>query len=1045
MSAQDTQAVVPSEGRPAVRRSVPRATYRIQFNPSFTFTDARGIVDYLHSLGVSDLYASPLFTARAGSSHGYDVTDYGAISAALGGEEGFLELSRELRERGMSVLLDIVPNHMGIGDGNPWWVDVLENGQSSPYAAFFDIDWQPVKPELAGKVLLPILGDQYGVVLEKGELQLSYEGGSFCLNYYETCLPLAPRTTAQVLTLAEDNLTERLGKEHRDLQEYLSILTALRNLPSRDEQDPELLAERRREKEVIRRRIADLYTASEEARAALDAAIRTLNGTPGKPRSFDRLHDLIDSQPYRLAFWRVAAEEINYRRFFDINDLAAVRVEQPEVFERMHELVMRLAADGHLIGLRIDHPDGLWDPPAYFSQLQQAYRDALRADQAPTTDGRRPQTTGNGPRTTGQAPTTDGQWPTDDTAPDSTVTDGAGEDATADRGLSPVVDGRPLYVVAEKILSEREPLPFDWAVAGTTGYDFLNSVSGLFVDRRAERELDGTYRRFIAPKDPAGVPSFEDLVHDSKQLIIESSLASEIRSLVHRLERVNEKNRRYRDFTLGGLTRALTDVISAMSIYRTYITDPDNVSERDRRYITAAVREARRRHPRTSRTLFSFLEDTLLLRNLREFREEDHGAVLDLVMRFQQITGPIMAKSVEDTTFYIFNRLVSLNEVGGAPEQFGVSPQAFHRDNAERARHWPHAMLTGSTHDTKRSEDVRARIHVLSEIPAEWEAAVGRWAELSARHKSEADDAQAPDRNDEYLLYQTLIGAWPIPELQVEAHKPAESETLAGFRERVVAYMQKATKEAKVHTSWINPNEAYDAALRAFVEALLDDAPDNPFVRDALALARRAAFFGRFNSLAQTLLRLTSPGVPDVYQGTELWDLSLVDPDNRRPVDFGCVARLLAEIHQRVGRGEARATIASDLMEHSADGCIKLYLVTEALDLRRRRERLFAEGDYRPLEARGGKQEHAVAFARALGEEEIVAVAPRLVVGLTDGEERLPVGEVWGDTRLTLTHAELGRRYRDVLTGAEHIVTPEGDLALADVLATLPVALLEHA
>jgi (1->4)-alpha-D-glucan 1-alpha-D-glucosylmutase len=997
---------------------VPRATYRLQFSPDFSFAVARDVIPYLRALGASEVYASPLFAARAGSSHGYDVADYRRISEVLGGAESFETFSDALRERDMGLVLDMVPNHMGIGSDNPWWIDVLENGQSSEYAEFFDIDWQPLKPEMAGKVLLPILGDQYGVTLEKGELQLTYAEGALFLSYYETRLPLAPRTYTQVLTAALEELTGQLGEDEPDMQEYLSIITALRNLPARGERDPELLAERRREKEVVKRRLAALTEANQVIRRALEGALRRLNGTPGNPRSFDALHELIDMQPYRPAFWRVAAEEINYRRFFDINDLAAVRVEIPEAFEAMHELVMRLAAEGRVSGLRIDHPDGLWDPPAYFRQLQERYLAELTTGQGPgSTDERR--------------------------APESLTNGGDASGNGAAVGGRPSVAGAPpLYVVAEKILSEREPLPEDWAVAGTTGYDFLNAVNGLFVNRRAERALDRIYRRFVSPEDPAAPPRFEDLVHDSKQLIMDSSLASELRSLVHRLERVNEKNRRYRDFTIGGLTRALTDVVAGMSIYRTYITGPESVSDRDRKYITAAVREARRRHPRTASPLFSFIEDTLLLRNLREFRPEDREEVINFVMRFQQITGPIMAKSVEDTAFYIFNRLVSLNEVGGAPEHFGTTAAEFHRQNAERARSWPNAMLSTATHDTKRGEDVRARINVLSELPEEWEAALARWGELGAPLKQEVDGEAAPDRNDEYLLYQTVLGAWP-EELQI-----GEKSNRQSFRERIAAYMQKATKEAKVHTSWINPNERYDEAMRAFVEALLADGPDNPFLPDALPLARRLAYFGRINGLAQTLLKLASPGVPDIYQGTELWDLSLVDPDNRRPVDFAQRAELLRELRRRATETTDRVALAAELLETWADGRIKLFLVAEALELRQRRTRLFAAGEYLPLEATGEQSDHVCAFARLDGAEAVLAVAPRLVAGLTGGEERLPTGAVWGETRLRLPFEQSGVTYRDVLTGALLTVT-EGEsgpqLALSELLAQLPVALLERA
>jgi (1->4)-alpha-D-glucan 1-alpha-D-glucosylmutase len=995
-------------GELAAKRHVPVSTYRLQLHPGFTFADAAAIADYLHDLGVGDVYTSPLFAARAGSTHGYDVADYGALSPALGGEEAFAALGAALRERGMGLVLDMVPNHMGVGDANPWWTDVLENGPASPYASFFDIDWQPVKPELAGKVLLPILGDQYGIVLERGELTLDLEGGALWLRYYETRLPTAPRTAMPVLESARAAVAETLPEDDAERQELESIITALGYLPPRSETDPERLVERRREKEVIRRRIAGLCERSEAVRAAIEAAVAELNGTPGRPRSFDALDALIESQSYRLAFWRVAAEEINYRRFFDINELAAVRVERPEVFAAAHELVFRLVGEGAVQGLRIDHPDGMWDPPAYFAQLQERYL----LDQARARHGEL------GP----------------EAAPAARAWARAHAARTA-RGEAVW----PLYVVAEKILSEREPLPPDWAVDGTTGYDFLNLANGIFVDRGNEQALDGIYRRFVNPANPAAAPGFPAIVLAAKQEIMDGPLASEITSLSHQIERINEKNRRYRDFTLRGLTAALTAVLAELSIYRTYITGPKEVSQRDVRYVDEAVRAARRRHPRIPGSLFTFIRDTMLLRNLHEFREEDRQDVIDAVMRLQQMTGPVMAKSVEDTAFYRYHRLVSLNEVGGHPEQFGHDVAEFHRQNGERRRLWPHAMLTLATHDTKRGEDVRARINVLSELPAEWEAAVARWSELNAPHKTGDEGDCWPDRETEYLLYQTLVGAWPD-----EDEGRLSGEGLAGFKDRIVQYLQKATHEAKVHTSWINPNEAYDAALQAFAEAVLNPELSAPFLGDLDAFARRLAAFGRVNSLAQTLLKLTSPGVPDTYQGAELWDLSLVDPDNRRPVDYELRRRHLAELAERAADPAGRAAFAAGLLEHERDGRVKLLLVAETLRHRRDHARLFAEGAYTPLDAAGPGAGHVCAYARARGGEAVIAVAPRLVVGLTGGVARAPVGaEVWGETRLRLPGELAGARYRDVLTGRELAADSDG-LPLAEVLATLPVALLER-
>ena len=1001
-------------------RHVPSATYRLQFHPDFTFVDAEAIVPYLHALGISDAYTSPLFTARAGSTHGYDVCDYGELNPALGGAAAFESLSAALRARGMSFVLDMVPNHMGIGNGNPWWMDVLENGPASPYAAFFDIDWSPVKPELAGKVLLPILGDQYGIVLERGELQLCRNGGTFHLQYYETVLPIAPRTVRQVLSAAHTVLTQDLPADHADRQELESILTALSHLPSRMETDKTRLTERNREKEVLKRRIAALAAGSDRVQAALDATVQRFNGTPGDPRSFDALDTLIEAQPYRLAFWRVAADEINYRRFFDINDLAAVRVERPEVFTATHDLVFRLVAAGAVSALRIDHPDGLWDPPAYFRQLQERY----------VSDRALSQHAGADPEALAAAART---W-------------SAEHASRTARGPS----RWPLYVVAEKILSEREPLPPTWAVDGTTGYDFLNQVNEIFVDPTNATTLEDIYHRFVSPDDPTGVPTFDDLVLAAKHEVMDGSLASEITSLGHRLERINEKNRRVRDFTLRSVTQALIAVVAELPIYRTYTTDPEHVSERDVRYVVEAVQAARRRHPQIARSLFTFIRDTLLLHNLDEFRVEDRDDIINTVLRVQQMTGPVMAKSVEDTAFYRYHRLLSLNEVGGHPGQFGSSVADFHRHNAERQQVWPYSMLASSTHDTKRSEDVRARLNVLSEVPAEWEAAVTRWAAWNSEHKQHVEGATWPDRDAEYLLYQTLVGVWPLVAEErgglwdgASDHPPVAPRARQPFRERILAYMQKATKEAKVHTSWINPNDDYDAVLQKFVEAVLDEHANSPFLGDIAAFAHRVATVGLVNSLAQTLLRLTAPGVPDIYQGTELWDFSLVDPDNRRAVDFTLRQRYLAALDAQADAG-TQAMHVAELMASIHDGRIKLALISRVLRYRRDHPRLFTDGTYQPLDASGAKHEHVCAFARIDGAAALLVIVPRLVVTLTGGTDQLPLGAaVWQDTSLALPSTFAGLRYRNLLTGAAlQAGAGAPGLLLADVCTDLPVALL---
>jgi (1->4)-alpha-D-glucan 1-alpha-D-glucosylmutase len=981
-------------------RRVPTATYRLQFNRGFTFRDARDLVSYLHALGVSDCYASPVLQARAGSSHGYDICDHSRLSPDLGGEQEFEAFAAVLREHGMGLVLDAVPNHMGIDDpANVWWVDVLENGPGSPYAPFFDIDWSPVNPTLENKVLLPLLEDQYGRVLEAGKIRLAYEEGAFVLWHYQTRLPVAPCTYPAVLehTLAGLNL---LGEGHEHLRELRSVLTALRYLPPRTDLSADKVAERHREKEVVKRRLAALCIASPDVRAALDASVRAFNGTPGNPRSFDLLDGLIERQAYRLAFWRVAAEEINYRRFFDINELAAIRMELPEVFRATHQVLFRLLAEGKATGLRIDHPDGLRDPAGYFRQLQEHYVLA-RADLAP------------GGRPAGLERAVAARLP---------VKSSGGDGAW------------PLYVVAEKILSEGEGLPADWAVDGTTGYDFLNAVNGLFVDGEGRDAFDRIYRGFTGAS-----ASYDQLVGSAKKMTMLVAMASEINALAHQLDRIAERNRRCRDFTLNSLTFALREVIACLSVYRTYLTGPDAVTAQDRLVVEEAVEEAKRRNPRTAEAVFDFVLDAVLLRGVQDFPETDRPRLIEWALKFQQLTGPVMAKSVEDTVFYTYNRLVSLNEVGGSPDRYGVSVTAFHRQNAERLERWPHALLATSTHDTKRSEDVRARLDALSEMAGDWHAALIRWGRLNSSKKVVVEDQPAPDRNDEYLLYQTLLGAW--------ADGPFDEKALEQFRGRIGEYMQKATKEAKVHTSWINPNEEYDGAVRQFVARLLPGVGADPFLDDLRALQRRVAFCGYFNSLAQVLLKLTSPGVPDLYQGCELWDFSLVDPDNRRPVDYSCRRALLANLQERIaGAGDDRTSLASELVDNVPDGRIKAYLIYQTLTFRQAHPDVFTHGAYLPLEATGAKRDHVCAFARAAGDEVYLVIVPRLVVRLTGGAMRPPLGpEVWGKTRLLLPSHLAGTSYQNLFTGEivgsdQYQGTP-GPF-LGTVLGRFPVGLL---
>jgi (1->4)-alpha-D-glucan 1-alpha-D-glucosylmutase len=985
------------------QRRVPTATCRLQLNHDFTFWDARDLVPYLHALGISDCYTSPVLQARAGSGHGYDVCDHSRLNLDLGGPEGFEAFAAALRGHQMGLILDAVPNHMGIADpGNAWWMDVLENGPSSVYASYFDIDWHPVNPDLENKVLLPLLEDQYGRVLEAGKIRLAYEEGAFFLSYYDNRLPVAPCTYPAILERLLAAMDGALGEDHPHLRELRSILTALRYLPARTDLAPDQVSERHREKEVIKRRLNALCLVSPDIRAAGDASVREFNGTPGDPRSFDLLDALIERQVYRLAFWRVAAEEINYRRFFDINELAAIRMELPEVFRATHQVLLRLLAEGKATGLRIDHPDGLRDPAGYLRQLQEHY--VLARAELP---------------------------------PESRLEDLARAVAASLPGETVGDHGPaawPLYVVAEKILVEDERLPSDWAVDGTTGYDFLNAVNGLFVDSDGKEAFDRVYQSFTGAS--AG---FDQRVSSAKKMTMLVSMVSEINALAHQLDRIAERNRRCRDFTLNSLTFALREVIACLPVYRTYITSAEAVSPRDRLVVEMAVDEAKRRNPRTAEAIFDFVRDAVLLRGVEDFPEADWSRLVDWALKFQQLTGPIMAKSVEDTVFYTYNRLVSLNEVGGSPDQYGTSVAAFHRQNADRLDRWPHSLLATSTHDTKRSEDVRARLNALSELPGEWQSALARWGRLNSPKKTVVENQPAPDRNDEYLLYQTLLGAWPAD--------PPAAGGLAPFRERITAYMEKATKEAKVHTSWVNPNEEYDDAVRQFVSRLLPDTADDPFLTDLVALQRRVAFFGYFNSLAQVLLKLSCPGVPDLYQGTELWDFSLVDPDNRRPVDYHRRQEVLNEFRRRSdGVDHDQTRLTGELLANLPDGRIKLFVTYQMLNFRCAHAAVFMHGDYLPLEAAGPRRDHVCAFARSAGDEVILVVVPRLVVRLTGGVERAPLGpEVWGQTRLLLPPPLAGRRYLNIFTQA--VLMPDrhtgtSDPLLGTLLGHFPIALL---
>jgi (1->4)-alpha-D-glucan 1-alpha-D-glucosylmutase len=934
----------------------PRATYRLQFSRDFTFADASALVDYLADLGVSHLYASPFLKARPGSAHGYDIIDHNLINPEIGTIEDLSALGERLRARGMGLILDFVPNHMGVGGkDNVWWLDVLEWGRLSPYAAFFDIDWRPPRPDLAGKVLLPVLGDHYGATLEKGEIRLRFDPaeGSFSAWYFDHRFPITPDRYASILHAAPP----LAGKAGDELRRLLDTLTRREAAGQKPQRVPNLYAEGTRFKAAL----ADLAARLPEASAALERAAESLNGTPGDAESWRRLHELLEAQHYRVAYWRVAADEINYRRFFNINDLAGIRIELPELFERAHRLVLTLVTERRLSGLRIDHIDGLFDPAAYCERLQ---REASSAAQLPPGG---------------------------------------------------------FYVAVEKILAPYEALR-DWPIAGTTGYDFIREVGGLFIDPAGERPLLRSYRRFTGRSD-----SYEAALHAGKRRVTEVTLASETNVLAGEFHELSRSHWRSRDFTLNSMRAALEEVIAAFPIYRTYVS-ADGTDAEDRRYIDWASAQAKKRWPGADTSIFDFIAGVLSLDLAQGGSGYDRGEVLLLAMRFQQLTGPVMAKGAEDTAFYRHVPLLALNEVGGDPRRFGHSTAAFHRIAETRAARWPLAMLASTTHDTKRGEDARARLALLSELPREWRRHVALWCRLNRLRRGEVDGEVAPDPKDEYFFYQTVLGAWPLD------LSPEDAPALTNFCERVQETMIKAVREAKERSSWSNPNSDYEAVLSRFVAGALDGSRPNPFLQDMHGFVQALARRGAINSLAQTLIKLAAPGIPDTYQGGELWDFSMVDPDNRRPVAWSQRRRLLDELRLRFTSRVVEREAFTEMAENWRDGREKLFLLWRALSFRAEHPALLAGGAYRPLETRGRHADHLCAFARIADGAKAVAVAPRLITSLLrDG------GTIdWADTVVALPEAA---SWRDVLSGRD-LGRRNGAIAATEILGDFPVALL---
>ncbi len=900
----------------------PVATYRLQLSPDFDFEKCREIVPYLARLGISHIYASPIFEARPGSPHGYDVCDPTALNPELGGVDAFLPLMARVKEHGLLWLQDIVPNHMAVTGRNPYLVDVLENGEASRYFNFFDIDWQHPLESIHGRMLAPFLGGLYGDTLEKGEIRLGFDARGFHFHYYDLRFPVRLDSYARILNHGLKTLRNHLGREHSDFIKILGILYSIKNLPP---DDPS--GERYQQIHFVKRMLHELATQSQDIREYLERTLAAFNGEDGSPGDrFELLHKLLSEQFFRLSYWKVAGEEINYRRFFSINDLISLRVEDEKVFDKTHSLILEYIRQSLFAGVRVDHIDGLYDPSAYLKRLREH-------------------------------------------APEA-------------------------WIVVEKILMDQEPLPSFWPVQGTTGYDFMDAACGLFVPRENETAFDAVYDGFIGKKR-----SVQRLVIQNKRKIIERHMAGDVENLARLVNRVSSHDRRGFDITLLSLKRAITELLINIPVYRTYISH-DAFRPADLGYIRSAIRQTRRKNPELRMEL-DFMERFLLLEFDENMREEDRKLWIQFVMRFQQFTGPLMAKGEEDTTFYVMNRLLCLNEVGSNPRIFGRAPEEVHEFLMDRARNWPLSMNATATHDTKRGEDTRMRLAALAGHPDEFRAALRHFGRVNARKRRKLGDGQAPERNDEYLLYQTLLATW-APDLE-------DRESLEEYGRRIREYMIKAVREGKENSGWIEPNLEYEEELLRFSNALLKP-ESKAFFKEFHPLRDKLAFQGMLYSLGQTVLKLTAPGVPDIYQGCELWDLSLVDPDNRRPVDFTQRAAMLAELEQILA--EEPESLHQELLETPLDGRIKLYTLWRGLAVRRALPELFRQGEYAPLDIQGPRADGLFGFVRSLGDQLALVLIPRDLgrihpdIFASEESWTTPLGSYLHDTWISLSGGE---------------------------------------
>ncbi|WP_051271572.1 malto-oligosyltrehalose synthase [Fundidesulfovibrio putealis] len=925
---------------------VPLSTYRIQLRPGFGFAQCREVLSYLAALGVSHIYASPIFKARPGSQHGYDVCDHQTLNPELGTTQEFEQLMAACKELGLGWIQDIVPNHMAVSGNNGMLVDVLENGESSKYISYFDIEWDHPYKSMAGRMLAPFLGGYYSQALENGEIQLKFNEDGFSINYYDIKFPLRIDSYVKILTHNITDFRDNFGLDNPDYLKMLGILYNIKGLTSEKRE-----SERYHQLYFIKHLLFELYQSSKTLHDFMDNNIRLFNGKDESIQGdrFALLDDLLGDQLFRLAFWKVAGEEINYRRFFSINDLISLRVEDEAVFDHTHKLTLEYTRNQFFSGLRIDHIDGLYDPTSYLQRLR------------------------------GHAP-----------------------DA---------------YLMVEKVLMWREPLPTFWPIQGTTGYDFMNLACGLFVQPEAEAAFQRLYVSFSGMKKSLG-----DILADKKRSMIQRYMAGDVDNLARLVKTVSSKDRQGTDITLAALKQAITELLIQFPVYRTYISRetfrPDDLG-----YIRDAVRSTRRANPELNFEL-DFLERFLLLEFGESMESTGKREWTHFVMRFQQVTGPLLAKAMEDSTFYVMNRLLCLNEVGGDPGHFGIPSQDWHAAIQKRMGSWPAAMNTTATHDAKRGEDARMRLAALSELPELWKEALKTFSRSAKGWRQRIGPRLVPDQNEAYFLYQSILAHMPFSEQEADA-----------FGERLKPYLVKAMREAKEHSNWLSPDEQAEQAYCSFADSLLKPDQKTAFMEAFRGLWKRVTRLGIINSLSQTLLKVTAPGFPDFYQGTELWDFSMVDPDNRRPVDFALRQTMLTQLG--VAYKSDRGALFRELLELPEDGRIKLFLTWRALAARKGQAELFLRGDYHPLDFGGGRQGMAFGFARTLGDMTALSIVPRFFAHAAGEDTRYPMGTFWEDASMLLPGTG---PFMDAFTGREF---QGGDTAhLKDVFSDLPFALL---